>query len=486
MKRSFFFFSIILLLLSSCRDQDFDWRMNRLSKYGQQFVNQYGWPDERQTWNTAIQYSLNANIEMGGTWTMLVYSADPLEEPRKSYILGRYTVDAAEAMPADLKFDGPYTLESVCVGISNGTVSSRKNIATNSQAKIEVTFTEEDMQEGGLYYAPDMSYLLAYEIVDTLSNYLDFNDIVLEVEHVSGEETANVKLRAVGAKQEMQVRYINGDEKIVLFEEAHAAFGYLNVERLVNVDLSMHSYRTPIKYVNLNVGKDFSIAQNAGRFVVYVPGGKKNSQHNFYLLPSTEEYVGLPSNVLSIANPTWDWISEGGAFNLERSSFTFWLKSYRLYNQWWDNLWDPHELVIAEGDSYRPDFDYLDMIAGAEEIRANNGLVPDIDFTRLYPYAKEKIGANIAFVITGREGADVTITLQRSDDGPFEWYDDKAFVHVFENYNVDGGRGYAEACHILLSTATIQDIVNNRARLRVYFDKEDSEAEINSVWIRGR
>ena len=238
MKRSFFFFSIILLLLSSCRDQDFDWRMNRLSKYGQQFVNQYGWPDERQTWNTAIQYSLNANIEMSGTWTMLVYSADPLEESRKSYILGRYTVDAAEAMPTDLKFDGPYTLESVCVGISNGTVSSRKNIATNSQAKIEVTFTEEDMQEGGLYYAPDMSYLLAYEIVDTLSNYLDFNDIVLEVEHVSGEETANVKLRAVGAKQEMQVRYINGDEKIVLFEEAHAAFGYLNVERLVNVETS--------------------------------------------------------------------------------------------------------------------------------------------------------------------------------------------------------------------------------------------------------
>ena len=486
MKRSILYFSIILLLLSSCRDQDFDWRMNRLSKYGQQFVNQYGWPDERQTWNTAIQYGLTANIEMGGTWTMCIYSADPVEESQKSYVLGRYQVNASEGMPAELQFDGPYTLESVCVGITNGSMTSRKNITTNGQSTLEVTFSEEDLSEGGLMYAPDMSYFLAYEIVDTLSNYLDFNDIVLEVTHVSGEQTADVKLRAVGAKQEMQVRYIKGDEKLVLFEEAHSAFGYLNVERLVNVELGLHSFRTPVKYVNLNVGEDFSMANDAGRFVVYVPGGKKNSQHNFALLPATEEYVGMPSNVLSIANPTWDWISEGGAFNLERSSFTFWLKSYRLYNQWWDNLWDPHELIIAEGESYRPDFDYTDMIAGAEEISANDGLVPDIDYLRLYPYAKEKIGANLSFVITGREGADITITLQRSDAGPFEWYEDKAYVHVFENYNVDAGRGYAEACHILLSSATIQDICNNRATLRVFFDKEDSDAVINSVWIRGR
>ena len=484
MKYYIFTILSVILLLTGCRS-DFDWRLNRLDDYGQEFVAQYGWPDSRQNWNTAIQYQVTADIAMGGSWTMKVYSADPIEAPHKAYLLGKFDINAADG-PVTVNVDGPYTLETICVGIEDGDVCARKNIPTNKDYKLSAEFSEEDLTSGFLPSAQNMSYILAYETVDSASTYLDFNDIVLEVEHVSGESTANLKLRAVGAKENMYITYQNGSETITLFEDAHLAFGYHKVTRLVNVESGNHSYRTPIKYNGLEVGSNFSMAKDAGRFVVSLNTGKKGRTLHFSLRPSSEDYIGTPTNVLLIANPTWDWMSEGGSYNMKRSSFTFWLKSYHLYNQWWDNLWDPHELILESDGSYAADFDY-NKIWGIKDIEQNGGSAPDIDYKQFLPYLKEDIGANVGFVVTGREGGSLSITLVRADGGGFEWYEGKdAYVNVFENYNIDCGRGYAETCHILLSTKTMQDIVDCKTSLRVVFDPKDTDAKINSVWIRGR
>lgn len=484
MKYYIFTILTVLLLLTGCRS-DFDWRLNRLDDYGKEFVAQYGWPDSRQNWNTAIQYQVTADIAMGGSWTMKVYSADPIEEPHKAYLLGKYDINATDG-PVTVNVDGPYTLETICIGIEDGDVCARKNIPTNKEYNIEADFEEKDLLNGSLPSAKKMSYLIAYEIVDSASTFLDFNDIVLEVEHVSGENTANIRLRAVGAMENMAISYQNGSEKTVLYEDAHLAFGYHKTDRVVNVITNYHDYRTPIKYNNLEVGQDFSIVDGASRFVVSLPTGKKGRTLDFALRPNSETYVGTPTNVLVVANPTWDWLSEGSSYNMKRSSFTFWLKSYHLYNQWWDNLWDPHELILEDDGSYVADFDYT-KVWSIKDIEKNGGSVPEIGYQLLKPYLKEEIGANIGFVVTGREGGSLSITLVRADGGGFEWYEGKdAYVNVFENYNIDCGRGYAETCHILLSTKTMQDIVDCKTSLRVVFDSKDTDAKINSVWIRGR
>ena len=473
--------SLLFATLCSCRS-DFDWRINRLSDFSKQFVDQYGWPDERQTWNTAIQFSVNAEIEMGETWTMKIYTADPDTYPEKSYLIGQYEVSADSLI--SVAVDGPYTLHTLCVGIENGTYFAKKNVVPDDNDAVEVAFYEHNLESGSLPQAPKMSYLIAYEVVDSVSNYLDYNDVVIEVVHVSGEETADVKLCAIGAKEEMAVNYEYDGERVPVFANVHNAFGYRLTDRLVNVTTGKHNFREREVYSGLIVGEDFSMANDAGRFVVSLK--HKGKTLRFYLYPANDQYLGTPSNVLVIANPTWDWLSEGASYNLDRSSFTFWVKSYREYNQWWDNIWDAGDLTLYEGNTYRPAYDYQDLLISAEDIKAAGGVLPEIDYSRLQPYTNEEIGADVGFVITGRRGGDVRVSLQRTDGGSFEWYEGDATVHVFENYNVDAGRGNAEACHILLSTKTMKAIVSKQANLVVKFDKNDTQAEINSVWIRRR
>lgn len=481
MRYSLIPFLFILLTFVGCQS-DFDWRLNRLDNYGKEFVDQYGWPDDGQTWNTAIQYQVKADIEIGGSWTMKIYTANPVEEPEKAYLIGRYSINTNG--DAIVNVDGPYTLESVCVGIEDGSVYALKSVATNEAAKMGVTFTAADLTAGSLPEAQKMSYFLAYEIVDTLSSYLDFNDIILEVVHVSGEETLDVNLRAVGAEEKISVSYKDDNGKRnVLFNNVHNLFGK-KTDEVINVETGCHNDFEPLRCKNLQVGSDFSIANNADRLVVTVEIGKKGKKHDFFLRPFTEDYLGSPSNVIVIANPVWDWMSEGGSYNLERSSFTFWVKSYRLYNQWWDTLWDPHNLLINADGSYSPDFDYTDMLLGVTEL--NSSASPVIDYLRLEPYKGEEVGVNISFVVTGRELGAIRIDLERSDGGAFGWYEQNATVSVFDDVNVDAGRGYAEACHVVLPTKTIKDIINCKATLRIVFDPKETNAQLNSVWIRGR
>lgn len=465
-----------------------------MDDFGQDFVNMYGWPDPLQNWNTAMQYNVNLAVEGGGQWNLKVYTADPVTDPSKSYTLGNFDVDASDGT-CKAVVDGPYTLRNIWIGIGNGNVCAMKPVAVEGKSRIDVSFDKDELQPGQLPIASKMSYFLAYEIVDSAATYLDYNDIILEVIHSSGEDVAVVRLHAVGAKEEMKVSYRKEKqaESTVLFENAHSAFGYHNTEMLVNVETGEHNYRTPIIYGELNVGKDFSILEHASRFIVTVPS--VNETMEFKIWPNKEDYLGVPSYCMVVANPQWDWVSEKDAIEKRHRSFPAWVKGYRIYNSWWDTVWDPHELLLIEdGETYRPDFDYLDMIYSYSQVKAMGDTIADISYERLIPYAETKIGANIGFAIIGRNNGRIKISLERTDGGVFEWYPvdedgrHRAFVDVYdERINVDAGVGCnAEACHILISTKTIQQIINERANLHVIFEPLDTRTTINSVWIRER
>lgn len=452
----------------------------------------YGWPDSRQNWNTATQYKITVSAETGGNYTVKVYSANPLTEPSKSYLLGNFSkVDLSLA--SEVVVDGPYTLQNIYVGIENGSEYSSKTVVLDGATKFSVNFAKDEIMPGKLPSATKMSYFLAYEIVDSAATYLDYNDVILEVVHVSGEATADVKLRAVGALEEMSVHYRDASGVQELFYEAHQAFGYRRTDILINVESGEHSYRTPISYSGLNVGADFSILKDARRFFVKVPS--LNEEMEFAIWPDTEDYYGIPAYCMVVANPQWDWVSEKDAIEKRHRSFPAWVKGYHIYNSWWDTLWDPHKLLLIEdGETYRPDFDYEDMIYSLSDIHASADTVADISYERLRPYANAEIGANIAFVLIGRNYGRIRISLERTDGGVFEWYpvgDDgkyRAYVDVYDrNINVDAGVDCdAEACHILISTKTMQQIINEKANLHVVFDKKETSTTINSVWIRER
>lgn len=478
-------FATIVCLLTGCADQNFDWRLNRLSSYGKDFVSTYGWPDERKSWNTAMQYEISVETEMGGVWKMKAYTAEPVEDYRRAYLIGQHDINTTDGV-AKAMVDGPCTLQSIFIGIEDGDTYAIKEVPTSKDGKIKVSFEEADLKKGDLPFAQRMSYIIAYEVVDSTSTFLDFNDIVLEVTYASGDENADVKLRAVGAEEKMSVTYKAEGNNVTLFDDAHRAFGYKRTDVLLNTESGKHAFFAPAVYNSLKVGKDFSIVKDCQRFVVTLKP-KKGKEMEFCPWPDMTEYLGIPPYAMVISNPAWDWVSEGLTFEEKFRAFAYWNQSDHHYDKWWDNIWDPHELVLCEDGSFQPDFNYVDKIFGIADIEKAKGIVPDISYLALKPYLKEEIGANISFVICDRRGGNVDIYLTRSDGGDFEWYDgDVAYVNVYDNINIDNGEGYAEACHILLSTKTIQQIVDNRLSLRVTFDKGETNATINSVWVRGR
>lgn len=462
-----------------------------MSSFGQDFVAQYGWPDNRQTWKTAVQYKISINADFEGVWNLRVYSANPTLNPTKSYLLGNFDVNLSEGNGI-VFCDAPYTLRTIYIGIEDGDVFATKNVAIKEDGNIEVSFVEADFTTGTLPSATKMSYFIAYEIVDSAATYLDYNDIVLEIAHVSGEETADVKLRAVGAKEEMKISFKNEDKETVLYKDAHYAFGYHNPNFLINVETGDHKYRTPIKYNNLNVGKDFSMVKDGHRFVVSVPQKKKTIE--FALWPDIEQYLGLPPYAILVACPIWDWASENGKIDERLGAFPYWIRSFRIYNQWWDALWDPRELVLFKDGSYQPDYDYDKMVFGKSEIEKNNGIVPEIDWRTLESCMNGKYGIDFGFSIIGRNKGRIKISLIRSDNGEFERYpidEDgicRAYIEVFgDKMNVDAGIGNnAESCHIFITQKTAQQIINSRSTVRVIVDAGETETQINSVWIRER
>ena len=79
-------------------------------------MRQYGWPNEKQDWKTAVRYRVDVNVDGGGVWNIKVFSADPVENPRKAYLLGSYGVNVMDG-ECSVYVDAPYTLRSLFVGI---------------------------------------------------------------------------------------------------------------------------------------------------------------------------------------------------------------------------------------------------------------------------------------------------------------------------------------------------------------------------------
>ena len=490
MRNTLYILLVLFAVFTGCRNS-YDWKYERMNDFGQNFVNRYGMPDNRQDWNTAAQYTLDVSVVGGGNWNVKVYSADPVTEVTKSYLLGNFNADLTE----DKEFlcDGPYTLQHICIGIENGEVFAMKNIACKDTKSVSVEFTEEDFQLGSLPEATKMSYIFAFELSDSAK--IDYNDIVLEVIHVSGESLADVKLRAVGAVYPMYIVYEDENSISEIFPEAHNAYGYHNTNVVINVDAESHNYRTPILCKDLFVGENFSIVASASRFGVNMTIPDRASI-KMSMWPNTEENLGLPSYCIVIANPRWDWASEGDWIETDHRHFPAWAREYRVYNSWWDTNWDPLELLLMpDGKTYWPDYDYTDLIYDANDLRWTRGLrVNDISYERLVPYYDTEIGVNLTFVIVGREEGRIKLSLERTDQGDFEWYPkgsdgvSRAYVDVYDkSVNVDAGVGcYAEACHVLITRKTIRDIVDKKANMMVTFEYNATATKVNSVWIKAR
>lgn len=75
--------------LSSCSDYDNGYTEKGIA-YKEQFVDMFGTPDPNHTWNMASQVCVQATINLEGTYTVKVYTANPRYADANAYLLGQF------------------------------------------------------------------------------------------------------------------------------------------------------------------------------------------------------------------------------------------------------------------------------------------------------------------------------------------------------------------------------------------------------------
>ena len=180
-----------------------------------------------------------------------------------------------------------------------------------------------------------MTYIVACEDLGGSFDW-DFNDVVYGIEHVSGQNTARVKLLAAGGTLPVTISYNNQPvyftrESNQRITDLHEAFG-VPQETPVNVG----GYKAnPIYSNEFAVDGDFTVADDAGKFQIQVR----------YEDGSTLQSIGVPNKergkepqAFLVADPNWEWPSEMQSIASKYEEFPAWV-TQNLGQNWCKTIW---------------------------------------------------------------------------------------------------------------------------------------------------
>ena len=131
-------FLLLVLSISSCSDFDNGYTDKDIA-YKEQFFNMFGNADPDHTWNMAEVCSLCVNIDMEGTYTVKVWTANPRSSEDNAYLLGQYD-NVAGGTSNIFGCDIPSTVEVAYVGIISENGDRIIEPATVKDGKASVTF----------------------------------------------------------------------------------------------------------------------------------------------------------------------------------------------------------------------------------------------------------------------------------------------------------------------------------------------------------
>lgn len=153
---------------------------------------------------------------------------------------------------------------------------------------------EEEQEEGE-------SWIIACEDLGDTDDY-DFNDVVFKVTHVSGQETATVTPLAAGGVLETWITHSSSNEYIgethqLLGAQASSTGNYpmINTSKITATG-------TP---KTVNVGADFSIAENMGGFGIIVKAKSGDANATVISAPTT----GAAPQMICVPD-SWAWPTE--------------------------------------------------------------------------------------------------------------------------------------------------------------------------------
>lgn len=140
LKNLFILSSLLMLVwgMSGCSDFDNGYTDKDIA-YKEQFLNMFGNADPNHTWNMAEVCSLDVTINMEGTYTVKVWTANPRSSENNAYLLGQYD-HVAGGTSNIFGCDIPATVETAYVGIVSENGDRIIESAKVKDGKVSVTF----------------------------------------------------------------------------------------------------------------------------------------------------------------------------------------------------------------------------------------------------------------------------------------------------------------------------------------------------------
>lgn len=242
---------------------------------------------------------------------------------------------------------------SECTGVGYNDSEKKPNPNPNPDPEPDPEPDPTDPEESGV------EYIIAFEDLGGSDDF-DFNDIVISVKHVAGEDEATVKLLAAGGTLEAYILFdgteiSNWQGGASNTNEVHGLFG-VPVTTMVNTYAEYQSREGATKTSNITAKIDFpknaTIAENAKRFGIRVvkPDGTETDV-NF----PDPEGSEAPQAVL-VAEPTWKWPTERTRIDVAYPNFKYWV-SDRAAN-WYDSSWSPSQTDSNVDNDNVVDFDF--------------------------------------------------------------------------------------------------------------------------------
>lgn len=343
------------------------------------------------------------------------------------------------------------------------------------------------VDEGGPHYL-DAEYVIAYE--DMGANDFDFNDIVLGVQHVSGEYNMKVNVLACGGTLPVYLDYNNTD--LFSGKELHEVLSGnsdsyhtpMNVsgDPLRVVNRSELQYQPKGETVSISTGP-FSIMEQAKNFQLRVVQNPKNGIGRdkatiSITTPDSSKGINDTPQAFVVSYTHWEWPTEGTKISNVYEDFGDWIKNHNSSGEWYNPIWsglDGASSTVDYSSTLRPSYSFDICLRTSEQIATAGGTsitIPKSDFEAHGLTSGDSHSLVLAFVVTNRgAGGTATVTVKNGSTqlGTVIFSDESETSTI---------SSYGDADKILLDNINWSSVEN----ITVEFSTSVSGCKLNSIW----
>jgi len=317
----FFFFSIC-----SCRNEkniEDEYYNSVVQAFSKNFLAEFGKYPTSHTWSTCVSKTISIVSSGQQINKVHLYSTDPTSSG-DCFLM-------AETSNLTFTFDAPASQRDayIVAELNDGKYIINKFDCRSSQ--ISVSISSDDVVDAFELPTKPMEFFIAYDGIGYIED-LDYNDVVLSVTHVAGQENARFAVYAAGCTGNVDVLYQNGSSQRYIFREVHSTLGELTSNGMVNT-LSNNQKIARTDMTNravtntFSVGEDISVNDIALKIIV------KKDDLSISYKGNTEGNKFAPMAII-IGNPNWEWPSERTKISYAYPDFANYVFNENNYPDW--------------------------------------------------------------------------------------------------------------------------------------------------------